>query len=782
MRDVDSLSVDQIIKAMSAASTKSRAAFIEACPAAAMKEQALLAAGMDSPEFRAQALDFLAAGYAASGPYDVGSKIAEACYRLARRDYERGVGSRDVCRMIAGRGALNWMTCLQHLGRHSEIVTLIREPVQWLESIGDSDNLDMLRLKRVEAELDRENYDEAERSLNTIVEASLPPMVAVNYRLLKDRIEKHTGGGTELRREVPPSTPDDLKRALEPLIGKLLDGVSPESQGNLGQVRPDTLRKAVERVFGGAVNELTVGQRVVEATSLFRDEVRGRDPVEIRKVEPVLVAARDWLAANNFPDSENDARWGLYLCYSRTGRDDLAVAELQRMRANIERARSSIHDPLERARLSERYPYLHAVECALLCKLGRDEQVLEAIEASKGRGLADLQTQRDGRAADETEFAAAVRAVPSYMQRLSSHYLTMFVDEDAVYCSLVTSDGRIHSSQVDMTKEQLTELARALDPRLWGEPDPADLLGPRFPVDVPKRLSALVDWLAPLLDAGVMREGDHLCYSPHDVLLLVPFHYLELQGRTMVDLFSISRAHGAHSLIEVLEHEPRRPESCLVVEVPSLQDLDDKAKVEAFRHAAQWLGARFPHVDCLYGEQGSLAELSARNLSGRVLHFATHGRFPEQDTPGGDPNPFRASGLVLAADGRLPDLMAVAKGRGAEHVLTPERAFRSRLDLAASHLTLQACVSGLSKTGYGGDALGLEWACLVLGAVSVLSTHWHASAQTTARFVERFYDHWLVKEESRASAWRRAVLALRGDRATSDPYHWAAFSLTGDWR
>jgi hypothetical protein len=155
MRDVNSLSVDQIIKAMSAASTKSRAAFIEACPAAAMKEQALLAAGMDSPEFRAQALDFLAAGYAASGPYDVGSKIAEACCRLARRDYERGVGSRDVCRMIAGRGALNWMTCLQHLGRHSEIVTLIREPVQWLESIGDSDNLDMLRLKRVEAELDR---------------------------------------------------------------------------------------------------------------------------------------------------------------------------------------------------------------------------------------------------------------------------------------------------------------------------------------------------------------------------------------------------------------------------------------------------------------------------------------------------------------------------------------------------------------------------------------------------------------------------------------------------
>jgi len=100
-------------------------------------------------------------------------------------------------------------------------------------------------------------------------------------------------------------------------------------------------------------------------------------------------------------------------------------------------------------------------------------------------------------------------------------------------------------------------------------------------------------------------------------------------------------------------------------------------------------------------------------------------------------------------------------------------------------MTLQACVSGLSEEGVGGDALGLEWSMLMAGASSVLSTHWYIPVDSSATFCINFYDKWLLNGLSRAQAWRSAVLdqmddnkAFDGDRA----YHWASFSLAGDWR
>jgi CHAT domain-containing protein len=96
---------------------------------------------------------------------------------------------------------------------------------------------------------------------------------------------------------------------------------------------------------------------------------------------------------------------------------------------------------------------------------------------------------------------------------------------------------------------------------------------------------------------------------------------------------------------------------------------------------------------------------------------------------------------------------------------------------------MMACVSGLSREGVGGDALGLEWAMIQAGAASVLSTHWNVRANLAATFVRTFYEQWLGKKRSRADALSATIASLRAAGGTAGEIaSWAAFSLTGDWR
>ncbi|HEY2151202.1 MAG TPA: CHAT domain-containing protein, partial [Vicinamibacterales bacterium] len=99
-----------------------------------------------------------------------------------------------------------------------------------------------------------------------------------------------------------------------------------------------------------------------------------------------------------------------------------------------------------------------------------------------------------------------------------------------------------------------------------------------------------------------------------------------------------------------------------------------------------------------------------------------------------------------------------------------------------SHVSLMSCVSGLSREGRGGDALGLEWALIQAGATSLLASHWYISARLAADFFERFYQHWLVDGMSRAAAHSMAIADIRGSAGEDAAHAWAAFSLIGDWR
>jgi CHAT domain-containing protein len=220
----------------------------------------------------------------------------------------------------------------------------------------------------------------------------------------------------------------------------------------------------------------------------------------------------------------------------------------------------------------------------------------------------------------------------------------------------------------------------------------------------------------------------------------------------------------------------------VAAQVPAQQDLEDREKLTRLARVSGWLGEHLSGRT-LARERATLDALATLDLTGRVVHFATHGTFPLKDQPGRNPNPFHASGLAFAHDGALPSLARVAAGEADATLLTPARVLT--LDFSRSHVTLQACVSGLAKEGIGGDALGLELALLLAGAQSVLTSHWNIPADASAEFSVRFYRRWLLDGETRARAWRAAVLELAGENAGAAvpaEYYWAGFSLSGDWR
>lgn len=216
--------------------------------------------------------------------------------------------------------------------------------------------------------------------------------------------------------------------------------------------------------------------------------------------------------------------------------------------------------------------------------------------------------------------------------------------------------------------------------------------------------------------------------------------------------------------------------------------------------------------DCVLrvGKVAREAELR-KAMSPRVLHLATHGFFLKDQefnrssssrndwlwNPGtrwnaslpgeGWENPLIRCGIALAGanrggqneDQRL--LKAAATGIGEEDgLLTGLEA--ALLNLQGTELViLSACDSGTGEIKIGEGVMSLRRAFRIAGAETVLASHWPVNDKATSRLMTEFIRRWRAGEP-RVQAWRAAQLSLVQSEECSNPYFWAAFTLTGQWR
>ncbi len=148
----------------------------------------------------------------------------------------------------------------------------------------------------------------------------------------------------------------------------------------------------------------------------------------------------------------------------------------------------------------------------------------------------------------------------------------------------------------------------------------------------------------------------------------------------------------------------------------------------------------------------------------RIVHFATHGMINSQ-TP-------EMSSLVLS--------LLDAKGQSQNGYLRLHDIYN--LDLRADLVVLSACQTALGKEIRGEGLVGLTRGFMYAGAARVVASLWSVDDRATAALMKRFYRHMIQDHLPPAAALRQAQLEMARDPLFKSPYHWAGFSLQGEWR
>ena len=766
---------EEILQIFRSGNAEQRIAIVKSCPASPMQEGALLLAGMENAAAPIMTLDALSNSYSFGRACELGAEISRAGHQLAKEAYEAQGPEGPILLLTVSRLAANLITALNLSGKFGDAVEFADEVIPYYEELGDEENISSIRVGKISALIQLNEIDEAKKLV--IEEKNHQGKKAPDLSRLEKQLDDLMRSPGELAQK-----PREQKDNESSTSG------GAESASGTGKLYHDMLREVLDAggralgVSGGEMNEWKAKKIIRDAGSIFLDETAGQDPETLRQSLDALATVREWTKEHGARIDDCDALWSMYICHKRLDEISEAADTLQALRQNIEDIRAGIGNPMERGGVASNFPHLFPSLCQMLSRSNRNEELLDAMEGAKGRAVADILAARLDTVVHERELSEPAGRLPQLMQTCGSHYLSFFVDDEETYAVLVGKDGSIHGAgSIPLKREQIRAAAKNADPGRWGKLDLTDPARKRRG-SASETLSPLFSWLEPHLDSGLLEQGDHICYSPDEHLHQIPLHYVHFRGEALVRSFSVSRTHGAHALALILEKEPVEPDAFTSIEVPARKDLKYAETLEDLGRLPAWL-AEHLEGDPVSGEEATPDALAAMELKDRVVHFATHGTFPKEDSPPKDANPFHSSGLVLAGEKGLPDLVRIAKGEDREHLLTPERALELGLDFSGSHVTMQACVSGLALEGIGGDALGLEWALIQAGAVSLLSSHWYVRAQLSSEFITRFYGHWLTNRQTRAKAWRETVLELAdSDGPLSEPHSWAAFSLSGDWR
>jgi CHAT domain-containing protein len=183
----------------------------------------------------------------------------------------------------------------------------------------------------------------------------------------------------------------------------------------------------------------------------------------------------------------------------------------------------------------------------------------------------------------------------------------------------------------------------------------------------------------------------------------------------------------------------------------------------------------FPGASLLTGSRASKAALE--QVHGPwILHIASHGFFLGSGGDRAGPaatNPLLRSGLALAGANRAD----LARGDG---ILTALEA--SGLDLWGTELvTLSACDTAVGQVRNGEGVYGLRRAFVLAGAETLVMSLWPVSDYVARDAMIGYYTR-LRAGLGRGDALRAAKLGILRQPNRRNPYYWAGFIQSGDWR
>jgi CHAT domain-containing protein len=294
-----------------------------------------------------------------------------------------------------------------------------------------------------------------------------------------------------------------------------------------------------------------------------------------------------------------------------------------------------------------------------------------------------------------------------------------------------------------------------------------------------------LEYLRPLADDLVLSIMDHLADAdvvyivPHGDLFYFPFHALRVDSdRYLIEEKPIAYAPSA-TLLQNARLLRRQPGPASFLGVGVGKEADPPTRKEDFQHEVELLakGPFWSKSETLLGLEASKAEFLKRMGQFDVVHIACHGDFNGDDPMG--------SGLLLSNGARLPDESGPNPGMDGSSGYILSAREMARLSMKATLVYLSACVSGRADTGPGDEIMGVVRSLIRAEVATAVVSLWPVSASQPGRpgptrmLTQRFYEAWLGQGLSKVQALRTAQIETM--QLFPHPYHWAPFSLVGDW-
>jgi CHAT domain-containing protein/Flp pilus assembly protein TadD len=187
----------------------------------------------------------------------------------------------------------------------------------------------------------------------------------------------------------------------------------------------------------------------------------------------------------------------------------------------------------------------------------------------------------------------------------------------------------------------------------------------------------------------------------------------------------------------------------------------------ATRDEIREIAELFPDAEVYLGKEATEEHAKQASSHADLLHFASHGLINER----------------FPLDSALALTIPTQPQEGRDNGLLQAWEIFESVRLDASLVTLSACDTALGREMGGEGLLGLTRAFQFAGARTVLASLWGVSDVSTAMLMTRFYTY-LRQGKTKDEALRAAQLDLLGSQKAelSHPYHWAGFSLYGDWK
>ena len=249
--------------------------------------------------------------------------------------------------------------------------------------------------------------------------------------------------------------------------------------------------------------------------------------------------------------------------------------------------------------------------------------------------------------------------------------------------------------------------------------------------------------------------GKHLIIIPDKSLWKIPFQALSADGeKYLIEDKLVSYAPSISILIEQLKKPTSNRQTMQVFANPSYEN--------RFLH---YVAAESAAVATIYNskptQNATVADFKSNSEKTDILHFSMHAQV-DKEQPLESFLGFRKGGALDGGRLTVEDLLTVKLKKG-------------------SLVFLASCDTNNVLNGEG--LVSLAWAMMGSGATTVVSAQWEANDKSTEVFTASFYRNY-KQGSSAARAVQKAALELIRNKSINmhEPYYWADFTLSGDFR